>query len=69
LYCALAVRFELIRVPNWSFAEMRDAFGWSLEQFIYFSGYPGAASLIADEARWRDYVLDSIIELTLTRDV
>ena len=66
---SLAGRFELIRVPHWSYAEMRDAFCWSLEQFIYFGGYPGAASLIADEARWRDYVLDSIIEPTLTRDV
>ena len=66
---SLAGRFEIIRVPHWCFAEMRTAFGWSLEQFIYFGGYPGAASLIADEIRWRDYVLDSIIEPTLSKDV
>src|SRR3990170_2478739 len=27
---SLAGRFELIRVPHWSFAEMREAFGFSL---------------------------------------
>ena len=66
---SLAGRFELIRVPHWCFAEMREAFGWSVEQFIYFGGYPGAASLISEESRWRDYVLDSIIEPTLSKDV
>jgi uncharacterized protein len=25
---SLAGRFEMIRVPHWSFAEMRTAFGW-----------------------------------------
>ena len=66
---SLAGRFELIRVPHWCFAEMREAFGWSVEQFIYFGGYPGAASLISEQSRWRDYVLDSIIEPTLSKDV
>jgi len=66
---SLAGRFELIRVPHWCFAEMREAFGWNVEQFIYFGGYPGAASLISEESRWRDYVLDSIIEPTLSKDV
>jgi predicted AAA+ superfamily ATPase len=59
----------LLRVPHWCFAEMREAFGWSVEQFIYFGGYPGAASLISEQSRWRDYVLDSIIEPTLSKDV
>ena len=66
---SLAGRYELIRLPHWSYAEMRDAFGWGVEQFIYFGGYPGAASLISDQERWRAYVLDAIIEPTLTRDV
>lgn len=66
---SLAGRFEVIRVPHWSFAEMRDAFGWSLDQYLYFGGYPGAAELIADEARWRRYILDSLVETTLSRDI
>lgn len=66
---SLAGRFEISRVGHWSFAEMREAFGWTLDQFIYFGGYPGAAELIEDEDRWRRYLLDSLIETTLARDV
>lgn len=66
---SLTGRFELIRVPHWSFAEMREAFGWGVETFVYFGGYPGAAALAEDEFRWKSYVLDAIIEPTLSRDV
>lgn len=66
---SLAGRFELIRAPHWSFAEMRDAFGFGLDQFIYFGGYPGAAGLVDDEQRWAAYVLDSIVETTISRDL
>lgn len=66
---SLVGRFELIRLPHWSFAEMQAAFGWDVERFIYFGGYPGAAVLSEDEFRWRSYVLDAIIEPTLSRDV
>ncbi len=66
---SLAGRFELIRVSHWSLPEMRDAFGWSLEQYLFFGGYPGAADLIGDEDRWRRYLLDSLVETTLARDV
>ena len=66
---SLAGRFELIRVSHWSFAEMREAFGWSVEQFVYFGGYPGAASLIEEQDRWARYILDSLVETTLSRDI
>lgn len=66
---SLTGRFELIRAPHWSYGEMRDAFGFSLDQFIYFGGYPGAADLIGDEERWTSYVLDSIVETTISRDL
>jgi len=48
---------------------MRDAFGLNLDQYVYFGGYPGAASLIGDEDRWRRYLQDSLIETTLSRDI
>ena len=66
---SLAGRFELIRVPHWSFGEMRDAFGWDVDRYIHFGGYPGAAVLADDELRWQSYLLDAIIEPTLSRDV
>ncbi len=66
---SLAGRFEIIRVPHWSFAEMREAFGWSLDQYVYYGGYPGAAPLIDEPQRWRRYILDSLVETTLSRDI
>ena len=66
---SLAGRFEVLYLPHWSAAEMGEAFGWSVAQSIFYGGYPGAASLIADHERWVRYVRDSLIETTLSRDV
>ncbi|MEO7191638.1 MAG: ATP-binding protein [Vicinamibacterales bacterium] len=66
---SLAGRFEVVHLPHWSFAEMRAAFGFSLEEYLYFGGYPGAAPIIKDPQRWRRYLLDALIETTISRDV
>lgn len=66
---SLAGRFEVLAVPHWSFAEMREAFGFSLEQHIFYGAYPGAADLIQQPERWRRYILDSLIETTISRDI
>jgi len=66
---SLTGRFEVIHLPHWSFSEMRDAFGFNLDQYLRFGGYPGAAALTEDPERWRRYILDAIVETTLSRDV
>lgn len=66
---SLAGRFEVLHLPHWSFAEMRVAFDFKLEDYLFFGGYPGAAPLIDDFQRWRRYVLDSLVETTISRDV
>ncbi len=66
---SLAGRFEMLRLPHWSLAEMRAAFDWSLEQYLYYGGYPGAAPLVRQPDRWARYVRDSLIEPILSRDV
>jgi predicted AAA+ superfamily ATPase len=66
---SLAGRFEVIPVTHWSFAEMHQAFGWDVEQYIFYGGYPGAAALIAEHQRWARYILDALIEPTIARDV
>ena len=66
---SLAGRYEIIRMTHWSLAEMQDAFDFSLEEFIYFGGYPGSASLIKDEERWRDYVIASLIQPNIEKDI
>jgi len=48
---------------------MRDAFDFGLDQYVYFGGYPGAVPLISDLDRWAAYILDSLVETTLSRDV
>lgn len=66
---SLAGRFELIALPHWSFAEMKKAFGWGLDQYIYYGGYPGSAALVEEPDRWAQYIRDSLIETTISRDV
>ena len=66
---SLAGRFELIRIPHWTYGEIRDAFGWDVERFIHFGGYPGAVALARDRGRWARYILDSLIETTISRDI
>ncbi|HLB32634.1 MAG TPA: ATP-binding protein [Chthoniobacterales bacterium] len=66
---SLAGRFEIIPAPHWSFAEIEKAFGWDVETFIYYGAYPGAAPLIEEPERWRHYVMDSLIETCISRDI
>lgn len=66
---SLAGRFETIHVGHWSFTEMQGAFGWDLDTYLYFGGYPGAAHLAGDPPRWRGFIVQSMIETTLARDV
>ncbi|HZL05539.1 MAG TPA: ATP-binding protein [Coriobacteriia bacterium] len=66
---SLAGRFEVVHLPHWSYSEMREAFGFSFDQYLYFGGYPGAAPLADDPARWRRYILDALVETTISRDV
>ncbi len=66
---SLEGRFERIILSHWSFAEMRDAFGFTLDQFMYYGAYPGAAELIGDEDRWRDYITGAIVDATINKDI
>jgi predicted AAA+ superfamily ATPase len=66
---SLAGRFEIIPVTHWSYAEMQEAFRWDLDRCIYFGGYPGTADLISDRQRWSRYIIDSLIETTIFRDI
>lgn len=66
---SLAGRFEEIRMSHWSFTEMRECFGFSLDQYLFFGGYPGAAALIDDEDRYQQYIQSAIIEATINKDI
>jgi len=66
---SLMGRYEQVRVSHWNFKEMKEAFGFSLNDYIYYGGYPGAASLTNDSERWNMYVNGSIIEATINKDI
>ncbi len=66
---SLTGRFETMYLPHWSFAEMKALHGVTLEQYIWFGGYPGAAILMEDEVRWKAYMQTSIIETSISRDI
>ncbi len=66
---SLAGRFETTYLGHWSYGEMKKAFDFSPGQFVWFGGYPGAASLIHDEKRWAGYITDSLIETSISRDI
>jgi len=66
---SLTGRYELIRATHWSFVEMHHAFDFTLNEYIYFGGYPGSAPLIRDEERWRNYVLASLVQPSIDTDI
>jgi len=68
---SLAGRFEKLSITHWSYDEMRKSFGWSLNKYIYFGGYPGAAVYAneRDPTRWINYINESLIETTISRDI
>ena len=66
---SLAGRFEVIRASHWTWPECREAFGWDVDTFIYHGGYPGAASLIDEPSRWRDYITNAVVETSVSRDI
>jgi uncharacterized protein len=66
---SLAGRFEQHFCPHWSWPECHEAFGWTLDEWIFYGGYPGAAALVQQPARWAEYISLSLIESVLSRDV
>lgn len=66
---SLGGRFEEIRMTHWSYPEMKECFGFTLDQFLFYGGYPGAADLINDPDRWEQYVQSAIIDATINKDI
>lgn len=66
---SLAGRFESTYLGHWSYREMKDAFGLTAEEFVWFGGYPGAITLKEDEDRWKSYVRDALLETSISKDI
>lgn len=66
---SLAGRFELIQMTHWRYHEMKEAFGITPEEYVYFGAYPGAMGFYKDEERWKNYIKDSLIDTTISKDI
>jgi len=66
---SLAGRFEVISLTHWRYNEMKEAFDFTPEQYVWFGAYPGAATFIEDEVRWKQYIIHSFIEPTISKDI
>ena len=66
---SLAGRFDPFPVMHWSLEEMQRAFGVTLDEYIFFGGYPGAAIHIRDATRWRGHIRYAIMDPVIERDI
>ena len=66
---SLGGRFEEIRMTHWSYREMNECFGFTLDQYLFYGSYPGAADLIGDTDRWEQYIQSAIIDATINKDI
>ena len=66
---SLGGRFEEIRMTHWSYLEMKECFGFTLDQYLFYGGYPGAAELVCNQDRWEQYIQSAIIDATINKDI
>lgn len=66
---SLTGRYELIKVPHWSYSETFKLNKMSFDDYLVYGGYPGSYEFINDYKRWRDYLSISIVENVITKDI
>lgn len=66
---SLAGRFEQIRMTHWKYSEMRDAFGMTLDEYLFYGAYPGSVALIHDYDRFQQYIQSAIIDSSINKDI
>jgi len=66
---SLAGRFQPFRVTHWSFGEMSGFADLTLDEFLWYGGYPRARDFYGRFEEWAEYVRTSLVETTVRRDV
>ncbi len=66
---SMAGRFEIIHIMHWNYTEMKNAFGISANEYVWYGGYPGAIGLVSEYKRWVDYIVNSMAESTISKDI
>jgi len=75
---SLMGRFDAFPISHWSLKEMSYVFDFNVDEYMYFGGYPGpwtgkvrghVKNLGVSEPLWKKYILNSIIEPAINRDI
>jgi predicted AAA+ superfamily ATPase len=66
---SIAERFELTIVPHWGFHECQREFNHTLDEWLIWGGYPGADTYRGQDARWRSYFTNSIVDAVIAHDI
>ena len=66
---SLTGRFMPLPVTHWLLPEMVEAFDFTLDEYLFFGGYPGAAPWVDRLDEWRRYFLNAIVAPTIERDI
>jgi predicted AAA+ superfamily ATPase len=66
---SLAGRFEIIPVHHWTFFESQKAFNISFNDYLSYGGYPGSYPLISENQRFQKYMMDSVFESVVGKDI
>jgi len=65
---SLTGRFELLFCEQWDLKECQQAFDYSLDDYLFYGGYPGAVQIRDDMERWIFYMENTIIAPSVMRD-
>ena len=66
---SLTGRFLPLPVTHWTYEEMAEGFGFSLDEYLYFGGYPGPAHIRENSKLWMGYIAESIVAPAIDRDL
>lgn len=66
---SLVGKFESMLIPHWSYREMKEEFGWSPEEYMWFGGYPGGIKFMENESAWKRYIKTSVIDTSISKDI
>lgn len=72
LHESLAGRFNALPTSHWSLREMARAFNLTVEEYVFFGGYPGALMAMPEPERlaaWQDHIARAIIGPAIERDI
>lgn len=60
---------EVIRAGYWTYPEMRCAFNWGIEQYLFYGGLPRSGDEPSDDETWLNWIRELMFDNLLKEDV